>query len=425
MITKLTEVIDNGLCCNCGTCEGICPINAIKLQIDHQKKEYIPVIDETRCNNCKICYNVCPGHSVNYKELNEFFFNKEPEDLLMGNYLNCYLGYVSDENIRFNSSSGGLVTGILIYALEKGIIDGALVTRMSKENPLEPEPFIAKTSEEIIEASRSKYCPVPANKVLKEILNSEENKLAVVGLPCHIHGIRNAEMVNKVLRSKIVLHLGIFCSHTDTFWQTNSLLNKWGIEPGEVHEINYRGDGWPGNMTVKLKNGKKRSIPFSESTSQHTLWINALFRCLFCPDLTAEMSDLSFGDPWIPDVMETEEKGKSIVISRTKNVEKLLSGAFDDGYIQLNNLSPEIVKKSGYMMESKKKDICVRLFIRKIFSKEIPKYQIQFQKPSFKNYLRAIFVYSHVVLSSKRSLQRLMVKLSDIEIKIFKNSGGN
>lgn len=425
MITKLTDVIDNGLCCNCGACEGICPTNAIELQIDHEKKEYTPVIDEMKCNNCNLCYSVCPGHSVNYKQLNDFFFNKDPQDLLMGNYLNCYLGFVTDDHIRFNSASGGLVTGILIYALDKGIIDGALVTRMSKENPLEPEPFIARTPGEIIEASKSKYCPVPVCKVLKEIINSADDKLAVVGLPCHIHGIRNAEMMNKFLREKIVLHLGIFCSHTDTFWQTDSLLSKWGIEPNEVQEINYRGDGWPGNMTITLKNGKIWRIPFSDALSQHTLWINAIFRCLFCPDLTAEISDMSFGDPWIPKIIETEKIGQSIVICRTKNAERILSNAVAGGYIQLDDLSPELVKKSGYMMESKKKDIKVRLLIRKVFGKIIPEYQTQFQKPYFKNYLRAIFVYLHVVLSSKKSLCGLMVKLSDLEMKLLKITGGN
>nr|WP_319374725.1 Coenzyme F420 hydrogenase/dehydrogenase, beta subunit C-terminal domain [uncultured Methanobacterium sp.] len=425
MITKLTEVIDSGLCCNCGTCEGICPNNAVELQIDHLKKEYVPVVDEIKCNNCNKCYNVCPGHSVNYNELNEFFFNKKPEDILMGNYLNCYVGYVNNENIRFNSSSGGLVTGILVYALDKGIIDGALVTRMSKENPLEPEPFIARTPEEIIEASKSKYCPVPVNKVIKEILHSKDDKLAVVGLPCHIHGIRNAEMMNKTLREKIVLHLGIFCSHTDTFWQTDSLLSKWGIGPKEVQEINYRGDGWPGNMTITLKNGKRKSIPYSEAISQHNLWVNALFRCLFCPDLTAEMSDMSFGDPWIPEIIEAENKGQSIVVSRTENSENILTEVVVEGYIQLDDLSAGLVKKSGHMMESKKKDVKTRFLIRRMFRKEIPYYEIELQKPSFKNYLRAIFVYFQVVLSSKRSLRFWMVKLSELEIKLFKTSGGN
>ena len=76
-------------------------------------------------------------------------------------------------------------------------------------------------------------------------------------------------------------------------------------------------------------------------------------------------------------------------------------------------------------MESKKKDIKVRLLIRKVFGKIIPEYQTQFQKPYFKNYLRAIFVYLHVVLSSKKSLCGLMVKLSDLEMKLLKITGGN
>ena len=186
---------------------------------------------------------LCPGHSVDFKSLNKYFFNKESEDLRMGVYSECFIGYSMDESIRYNSSSGGVITSLLIYALERGVIDGALVTRMNKDNPFEPEPFIAKTREEIIEASKSKYCPVPLNKLINEIIESKDNKkIAVVGLPCHIHGIRKAEMLNKTLKKKIVLHLGIFCSHTDTFWQTYSLINQLGIKEKDVQKINYRGE---------------------------------------------------------------------------------------------------------------------------------------------------------------------------------------
>ena len=41
-------------------------------------------------------------------------------------------------------ASGGLVSSLLIFALEEGLIDGALVTRMREDNPLRPEPFIAR-----------------------------------------------------------------------------------------------------------------------------------------------------------------------------------------------------------------------------------------------------------------------------------------
>ena len=110
------------------------------------------------------------------------------------------------------------------------------------------------------------------------------------------------------------------------------------------YKINYRGDGWPGNMVIELKNGNICKLPFQDAMSQHNLWINSLFRCLFCCDLTAELSDLSFGDPWMPEVTKKEKKGKTLIVSRTENSEKILRNAVDKGYINLDVISPEKVK---------------------------------------------------------------------------------
>jgi coenzyme F420 hydrogenase subunit beta len=63
-----------------------------------------------------------------------------------------------DLDLRYNSASGGLAPDP-IYALEKGLIDGALVTRMNSANPLESEAFIARLPKDVIAASKSKYCP--------------------------------------------------------------------------------------------------------------------------------------------------------------------------------------------------------------------------------------------------------------------------
>ena len=163
MNNTIKEIVKDDLCTGCGTCVALCPEEAIKLTINERKGIYVPKIDEEKCNNCGICYTACPGNEVDFRHLNLEIFGKEPEDILIGNYLNCYIGHATDYDIRYNSASGGLVTQLLIFALEEGIIDGALVTGMKKDNPLEPEPFIARTREEIIEASKSKYCPVPAN----------------------------------------------------------------------------------------------------------------------------------------------------------------------------------------------------------------------------------------------------------------------
>ena len=235
----IAQVVKDGLCTGCGTCIALCPNESIKLTINEKKGIYVPELNEEKCNNCGICYEVFPGHEVDFNQLNLEIFGKEPEDVLIGNYLNCYVGHSTNYNIRYNSASGGLVTALLIFALEEGVIDGALVTRMKRDNPLEPEPFIARSKAEIIEASKSKYCPVPANVVLNEILNSNEGeKFAVVRLPCHIHGIRKAEQINKKLREKIVLHLGIFCNRTPNFIGTEFLLNNLKIKKEDVKNLN-------------------------------------------------------------------------------------------------------------------------------------------------------------------------------------------
>ncbi len=174
---KINGVLNSGLCCGCGICAGICPQNAIEMVIDQIRGIYVPTIDIEKCKECGLCYEVCPGHAVNFEELNRGLFGRSPCDILLGNYENCYIGYAVDDDIRFNASSGGAVTALLAFALEQGIIDGAVVTRMSKERVLEPEPFIARTIEELVEASKSKYCPVPINIVLKDILNSKDKDM--------------------------------------------------------------------------------------------------------------------------------------------------------------------------------------------------------------------------------------------------------
>ena len=411
------EIVNNELCTGCGTCIAMCPNEAIKLTVNEKKGIYVPKINEEECNNCGICYQVCPGYSVDFKELNLEIFEKEPEDILIGNYLNCYIGHSTDYDIRYNSASGGLVSQLLIFALKKGMIDGAIVTRMKKDNPLEPEPFIARTKEEILEASKSKYCPVPANVALKEILETKEGeRFAVVGLPCHIQGIRKAEMVNKKVKEKIVLHLGIFCSHTDSFRGTKLLLRKLCIKDKEVKKISYRGEGWPGKIQINLKNGDQRYI-----SNQSILWniiFNSFFstptRCLVCNDLTSELADISFGDPWLPRIMAKEQEGKSIIISRTKQGEKMLNTANSDGYIELSPIEPEkVIQSQRTFLHFKKVNLEERIKLLKLLGKKYPQVSIYRTKISFYNKFVALFplVNSHLGSKFEYLLRHIPLKI--------------
>lgn len=389
----------------------MCPKEVIDLTIDKGKGIYVPKINREKCDHCGICYKVCPGHEVDFKTLNLEIFGKEPKDIIIGNYLNCYVGHSTDYDIRYNSASGGLITQLLIFALEEGIIDGALVTKMRKDSPLEPEPFIARTKEEIIEASKSKYCPVPANIALKEILKSKDSKqFAVVGVPCHIHGIRKAERINKKLKQKIVLHLGLWCSTTCNFLGTEFVLKRLGVSKQEIKELDYRGEGWPGGMSVQLKNSEKRFIPlgvywdtnFSSFTPS---------RCRLCSDAIAEFADISFGDYRGQDVylnLGLKEKiGNSGIISRTSAGEDVLQRMLSKQKIEIWRISSsDVATSQGYFHSKKNVKAVFNLF--RLIGKNIPIYNQELLKPSLITYLLEISLHLRTVLASRRCLWSLL-----------------
>jgi len=420
----IEEIVDEGLCTGCGTCAGICPNSAIKIVINAEGV-YVPELVNDKCVKCGICLTSCPGKYFDFDNFNSGIFGKKSENILLGNFINCYLAHATDREIRYNSASGGLVTSLLIYALEKGIIDGALVTRMKKDNPLKPEPFIARTKEEIVESSKSKYCPVPANIALKEILRSnEEERFAVVGLPCHIQGVRKAEIVNKKLREKVVLHLGIFCSHSLSLRGAKFLLYKLGIKEGEVMRIDYRGEGWPGKIKVGLINGEERYI-----SNQDPLWntvFNSFFfvplRCLLCNDLTAEFADISFGDAWLPEITAKEHEGKSIILSRTKQGEELLNAANSDGYIELIAIEPEkVIQSQRTFLHFKKENLEERIKLLKLFGKKSP--QISLHKTKISSYNKFValisLINSHLGSRFEPLLRHIPLKILEMYISAF------
>lgn len=378
----ISDIVENGLCTGCGTCISLCPNESIKMTLDRKKGVYIFRSDKEKCTDCGICRKVCTGHEIDFKTLNLQMFGKEPENKLIGNYLNCYVGYTNDSDIRYNSSSGGLVTSILIYALEKGIINGVLVTRMKKDKPLEPEPFIARTKEEIIDASKSKYCPVPVNIILKEIISAKDgDKFAIVGLPCHIHGLRKAQNINPKLKNNVMLCIGIFCEHTDSFLATEFILNKFGIDIKDVKRMEYRGRGWPGSMLVELNDGYIKIIPLEKYIKVfHSYNFFTPKRCLLCSDATCELADISFGDAWnIPDIKDYI--GTSILINRTEIGKDILQNMKDDEKIKLTNTPAKnvIISQRG-LIYTKKIGLDLRMNILKMFGKELPNFGVHVLK---------------------------------------------
>lgn len=401
METTIETVVNSGLCCGCGTCAGICPKGAIEMKIDARKGIYLPYLHHHKCNKCFLCYRACPGLGINLPYFRKYLFPKISNDPLSGSYHQCYLGYADKHELRYNCSSGGLVTAFLLFALAEGLIDGALVTRMDEENPLKPEPFIARTNDEIISATCSKYCPVPANIALKEILKTE-GRFAVVGLPCHLHGLRKAEVLFPKLKERIIFRLGIFCAKNMSFQGTLFHLKRMGIEKNVVEKISYRGDGWPGNMIIQLNDGSivKKFYPRYYDSRFGSFVIP---RCTLCVDGAAELADVSFGDAWLPELKAKDRTGTSIVITRSDCAHSILLSAVEKGFLKLESTEINEVNCSQDYFVWKKGRIGARFFFNKLMGRKIPEYFLTLPKPNIGSYFYSLLLASQMFLASRIS----------------------
>ena len=66
------KVIRRGLCTGCGTCIGVCPVEAIAFDFNTEQ----PVL-KGRCTLCGLCTEVCPGGDVPLLKLDRQVFGEE------------------------------------------------------------------------------------------------------------------------------------------------------------------------------------------------------------------------------------------------------------------------------------------------------------------------------------------------------------
>ena len=380
------------LCLGCGLCEDVCPTNSITIGIDHG--EYRPQVNESSClgDKCGRCTKVCPGLGVNLKQLSQEASESAEvkEHAIIGRYTNLYTGHSTDEDIRFRSASGGLVTGLLIYLIEKKIINGAVVTRFSSKDHITPETFIARTKEELISARSSKYCPVSMQGIRRQIREAE-GKYVIVGLPCHLHGFRKIEMMDMKFKEHVFAYLGLYCSSGRTFHLTDYVLQQRKIDKNRVKYFAYRDEGCLGSMVVRYIPQKEKAMGETNRNSytspsdleqvykeRYGSYYNlrSYFiprRCHFCIDHSAELSDISFGDIHVKPYSD-DEIGVNSVIVRNPRMNELLQQAVKDGAVILDELQENTLIASQKMAKVKKNKYGSLVKWGKKLSMKVPEY---------------------------------------------------
>ena len=220
-----SEVIATGLCTDCGMCAGVCPRGSITMDYDIEE----PALTGECHPRCQVCYLSCAGKDIPVPSMERMVFGRErdPSRELLGICREFRKGQSTDEAVRIAGATGGLISGLLIYALEAGLIDAAVVVGMRKDQPWRAAPMLATTKEEVMSAGQSKLQMVPANSILGEALRRGFRKLAVVGLPCHVHSLRKMQLAgnDKKLARSMRYVIGLLCGGNWTHKATEHVID--------------------------------------------------------------------------------------------------------------------------------------------------------------------------------------------------------
>lgn len=298
------------VCTGCGVCALECRKEAIS--INWENGDYVSHIDESKCVNCGLCNKVCPFDKRNITNFNR--------NNMLGDVLNCYVGEAIE--FREKATSGGALSALCKYLLERNLVDSILSVGVGSGSRLF-EYIEIKTIADIDKCSRSAYYPVSLDSVQEILKSKNEEKIAVVGLPCVCSALNNLKKVDIFYKNKIKYLIGIVCSHTPNAEMVTHIAYNVGLDPTQIRSIGFRdksvGDLY--GLSIVTKDGVQHKYSPTEWGLNGTFLTKEYIRasCLVCSDVYAHDADIVFMDAWKKGFSDT--LGTSLVLSRSTEMD--------------------------------------------------------------------------------------------------------
>ncbi|MCS7115908.1 MAG: Coenzyme F420 hydrogenase/dehydrogenase, beta subunit C-terminal domain [Nitrososphaerota archaeon] len=334
----ISEVIKPGLCTGCGACVASCPILILTMKGD------LPTIVD-RCINCGICYAQCPQTNYSMEEFEKSLFGRvRRDDEPFGVYRSCFSARALNLDVRKGATHGGFVTALLLYMMDAGKIDGAILCSTSDSELWKAEPKVAVSREDIINSAGTKYtiCPMilGLSRAVREL---DKRNVAFVGTGHEIVAIRKSQLVKNEywsLGDYVKLTIGLFCVERFSNRLIKEYIPSKGINPGEITKFHLTEDSfiiYSGDK-VLLKTPIKELDPY------------VMPCCYKCSSSTADLADISAGGIG-------SEPGWTTVIIRSKRGEDLFNEALNAGYIEAKPLSQDGLNTIVEFSTSKRRSV--------------------------------------------------------------------
>ncbi|MFQ5887058.1 MAG: Coenzyme F420 hydrogenase/dehydrogenase, beta subunit C-terminal domain, partial [Anaerolineae bacterium] len=184
-----------------------------------------------------------------------------------------------------------------------------------------PIPKLVTSSKELAGTAGTRYSNCANLSPLTEAKEKGLEKLAVVGLPCQIEGMRKIQhypLEDVDLKDRVAFTVALFCKTNFLYdgLMFSIIQGRYGIDPKKMRRIDIKGK----SVIVTTDKGDME-IPLEEAHEYERKG------CQVCWDFTSRLSDFSAGSVGTP-------AGYTTVIARNKKAKNLLKKMEKDGAIE-------------------------------------------------------------------------------------------
>lgn len=326
------DVQKSGLCIGCGACVDLCAY------YKNYKGKTVQLFPCTLTQGR--CYAYCPKAEVDLDELSQKFRGRPYDGRDIGFYQKVLAARAGDHAPKGVFQGGGTASALISAALELGLIDIAALTA---QNGLSPQPFLAKTPEDVVRCATSKFTAAPTLAGLNSAVRDGYEKIGVVGTPCQMTAVaqlRTNPLNKEDFKDPVALAIGLFCNWAlDTKNLAAYLAEKLDIKAIRSMDIPPP----PANILVVHTDDETFEFSLDE--------IKPLIpqTCFICTDMTSEWADLSVG-------MYEGETGWNTLIIRTDRGAELVDAAVGNGLLEIKDMPEAVVehlKTAGYQKKKR------------------------------------------------------------------------
>lgn len=384
-------------CCGCNACGDICPTSAIDFTNDKEGFWY-PNVNLDKCINCGLCEKTCP------------MLNKA-DGVVRYKTPIVYAAYAKDEEVRIDSTSGGIFSMLALNAYSRNsYVGGAIYNEDHTVSQL-----ISKDEKRLGDLRSSKYLQSNATGVYRDIRDNlkKGEKVLFCGTPCQIQALYRF-LGNK--EHENLTTIDFICRGVNSpkaFLSYMEMLEKEYC--GKATKIKFKAKEWGWHrfsMRVNFENGRE----YCKDRYHDLFFIGYLQSgnftrpsCYECPFKGfPQKSDITLADFWGIENIDKEmdqDKGTSLVLVNS-----------DKGKTLFQDISSNIVYKQFTIEDARRGNPAMDLSLhnvgtdRKKFFDDLGKYP--FDIVAKRNF---------PLPSLKRKLYSKLRKLRKLSVQTFNN----